>query len=582
MSDCNSTDKIHIKKTILGEEIDVLYFPSPAPLKEGDDAGASILMGGGDMTIPPLRPRSYIENGMEIMQDVPVKVRDGSTLYIDVYRTAGTNLPLPVVLSWSMYGKRPAEMVKEWRIFGVPTDTVSQYAKFESADPMFWCSMGYAVVNADSRGCGRSDGNMPIWGEEDARDGYDLIEWLSEQSWCNGKIGMFGNSGVAMTQWWVASLQPPHLTCIAPWEGTSDLYREFICEGGIPSMGFINFVMSALRSQQYIEDLAGMLAEHPLMDAYWESKIPDFKKIKIPAYVCGGWSHLHLRGSVNGWRKIRSQKKWLRLHREFEWPDAYAYDNLMDLKKFFDRYLKDIHNGWEQTPRVRMEVMDAYDYDFQINRPENEFPIARTEYKKLYLNATNASLEEENSTQEMSCSYDSINGETVFDIKFKEDIEISGYFKAHLYVSSDSHNDMDMFFTVQKLDENGNWLPTSVLGEEHPGAWGKIRVSHRELDPDLSTDFQPVMAHKSEKKLNAGEIVPIDVEFYPHSRFWHKGQQLRLRIAGRYIREGWFEPFSWETDNKGEHIIHTGGKYDSYLQIPVIPPKYKAGDYIYR
>lgn len=582
MASENANGKIHVKETIHGEEIDVLYYPSPNALKEGEDAGASILLGGGDMSIPALKTRTYVENGMEIMQDVAVKVRDGSTLYIDVYRTAGTNTPLPVVLSWSMYGKRPAEMVKEWRIFGVPTDTVSQYAKFESADPMFWCSKGYAVVNADSRGCCRSDGNMPIWGEQDAQDGYDVIEWIGGQAWCNGKVGMFGNSGVAMVQWWIAALQPPHLTCIAPWEGTSDLYREFICEGGIPSMGFTNFVMGALRGENYIEDLAGMLAEHPLFDAYWESKIPDFKTIKIPAYVCGGWSHLHLRGSVNGWRKIRSQKKWLRLHREFEWPDTYSYENLMDLKKFFDRYLKDIHNGWELTPRVRMDVMDAYDYDYKTNKPENEFPIARTEYKKLYLNASDASLNEENPTQETSCSYDGNTGEAVFDIKFSEDVELSGYFKAHLYVSSDCYNDMDMFFTVQKLDENGNWLPTNVLGEPHPGAWGKIRVSHRELDPDLSTVFQPVMAHKSEKKLEPGEIVPIDVEFYPHSRIWHKGQQLRLRIAGRYIREGWFEPFSWETDNKGSHIVHTGGKYASYLQVPVIPPKYQAGDYIYR
>jgi hypothetical protein len=53
-------------------------------------------------------------------------------------------------------------------------------------------------------------------------------------------------------------------------------------------------------------------------------------------------------------------------------------------------------------------------------------------------------------------------------------------------------------------------------------------------------------------------------------------------VSGHYIREGWFEPFSWETNNKGKHIIHSGGKYDSYLQIPVIPPKYQAGDYVYR
>ena len=46
--------------------------------------------------------------------------------------------------------------------------------------------------------------------------------------------------------------------------------------------------------------------------------------------------------------------------------------------------------------------------------------------------------------------------------------------------------------------------------------------------------------------------------------------------------EGWFMPLKYETDNKGNHVIHTGGKYDSFLQIPVIPPKYQASDYVYR
>jgi len=71
----------------------------------------------------------------------------------------------------------------------------------------------------------------------------------------------------------------------------------------------------------------------------------------------------------------------------------------------------------------------------------------------------------------------------------------------------------------------------NVLGEPHPGAWGKMRVSHRELDPKLSTHFQPVQAHLKEEKLKPGEIVPVDIEIWPHSRIWHKGQQLpRSRV----------------------------------------------------
>ena len=83
-------------------------------------------------------------------------------------------------------------------------------------------------------------------------------------------------------------------------------------------------------------------------------------------------------------------------------------------------------------------------------------------------------------------------------------------------------------------------------------------------------------------KLRPGEIVPVDVEFVPCSRFWHKGQQIRVQVAGRYIRENWFEPLTWDVDNQGRTRIYTGGQYESFLQIPVIPPRFRDGDIIIR
>ena len=226
--------------------------------------------------------------------------------------------------------------------------------------------------------------------------------------------------------------------------------------------------------------------------------------------------------------------------------------------------------------------MDAYEYDFQTNRPEKEFPLARTRYEKLYVDAARRGLSSEPVAEESKVSYEGETGFTTFDIKFDKDTEITGYMKLRLWVEAEGNDDMDLFIAIQKLDEEGNWLPVNVLGEPHPGAWGKMRVSHRELDPKLSTDFHPVQAHLKEEKLKPGQIVPVDIEIWPHSRIWHKGQQLRVLVSGHYIREGWFEPFFWDTNNKGMHVIHSGGKYDSYLQIPVIPPKYVAGDYVYR
>jgi predicted acyl esterase len=530
---------------------------------------------------PPFNPRTYIaEPGILCEQDVSVTMRDGTIIYTDIYRPVGqTNIP--AIISWSPFGKRPGDMPTEWQTMGVPPGTVSRMAKFESADPGYWCHQGYAVANVDPRGVGHSQGDANLFGTQDARDGYDLIEWLATQHWSNGKIGMFGNSGVAMTQWRIAAEQPPQLACIAPWEGTGDLYRESIFDGGILGY-FCDMMLESIAGEGYADDTIAMAKKYPLMNAYWEDKIPKWKNINIPIYTTVCWNHFHLRGSLEGFRKSRSTKKWLRAHREFEWPDTYGNAGLEDLKLFFDRYLKDIRNGWELTPRVRLEVMDAYECDYQINRPEKEFPLVRTQYKRLYVDAAKGALSFEPVARESKVSYEAETGSTTFDIKFSEQTEITGYMKLHLWVEADGHDDMDLFINIRKLDENGNWLPVTVLDNPHPGAWGKLRVSRRELDEKLSTDFQPILSHRKEEKLKPGEIVPVDIEIWPQSKIWHKGQQLRVIVSGYYISEDWFLPLSYEVNNKGNHIIHTGGKYDSYLQIPVVPPKYQAGDYIYR
>jgi predicted acyl esterase len=531
---------------------------------------------------PDLETCTYVlEDNILVEQDVPFTLSDGTVIYSDIYRPLGeTNIP--AIVSWSFFGKRPGAGMNEWQIMGVTPGTVSNMAKFESPDPAYWCRQGYAIANVDTRGTGHSQGDVNMFGSQDGRDGAEYVEWLAKRHWCNGKVGMGGNSGVAMTHWWIAAEQPPSLVCIAPWEGTSDLYRESIFEGGIPALGFNNFIQESVTGEGYIENMSGMGQKYPFMNEYWEDKIPKFEKIRIPAYVTASWSHFHLRGSINGFRKIKSRKKWLRTHREFEWPDSYDQHNIAELKRFYDRYLKDIRNGWESTPRVRMEVMDAYDFDYQSNRPEKQFPLARTKYTKLYLDAANASMSFEPVANESKASYDGETEETTFDITFNEETEITGFIKLRLWVEAEGNDDMDLFITMQKLAADGSWLPTNVLDEPHPGAWGKMRASRRKLDEKKSTDYQPVQSHLVDEKLSPGEIVPVDIEIVPQSRIWHKGEQLRIRVAGRYIRTEWFEPFSWETNNKGKHIIHTGGKYDSFLQVPIVPPRYKSGDYIYR
>ncbi|NNK02305.1 MAG: CocE/NonD family hydrolase, partial [Desulfatitalea sp.] len=512
-----------------------------------DGLGEKTLAGAGFGFCPPLNPRTYeAEPGIICEQDVSVTLRDGTTIYTDIYRPEGATR-IPVIVSWSMFGKRPGDGFDEWQIIGVPPGTVSRMAKFESPDPGFWCRQGYAVANVDPRGVGNSEGDINLFGSQDARDGYDFIEWVATRDWCSGKVGMGGNSGVAMTQWRIAAAQPPHLTCIAPWEGTGDLYRESLFLGGVPARSFNEFILSSLVGHAYLDDTVAMSKKYPFLNEYWADKIPDWKKIKIPVSTTVCWNHFHLRGSMEGFRRIRSTKKWLRAHREFEWPDTYSTFGLQDLKSFFDRYLKDIRNGWELTPRVRLEVMDSYEFNYQTNRPEKAFPLKRTEYKKLYVDAAKNALSFEPVGTESKISYEGEKGFVHFDIPFEEETEITGFMKLRLWLEAEGHDEMDLFVSIQKLDKDGNWLPVSVLEEPHPGAWGAMRVSRRALDEKLSTDYQPIQAHQKDEKLSSGQIVPVDIEIWPHSRIWHKGEQLRVRVAGHYIREGWFEPLMWDT-----------------------------------
>ncbi|MDR0719928.1 MAG: CocE/NonD family hydrolase [Treponema sp.] len=586
-----------VKKTVkcMGKDTEVMYRKLPLRPERGqwakkakDEGRLPVFLFDGFGDFPELNPRTYeVSPGIICEQDVEVVMRDGCKTYADIYRPKDqTNVPC--VIGWSWFGKRSCtddsdpDEKSAYQTFGVPFGSYSKSCKFECPDPEYWCHKGYAVCNYDHRGVNNSEGDIEVTTQQEARDAYDLIEFLAALPWCNGKIGMSGDSGPAVAQWKAASANPPHLACIAPWEGVADTFRELICIGGIPESGFNPYLVYSFFGKNDMEDYYQNTKLHPCFDDYWKEKIALLENIDVPAYITAGWTHFHLRGSTDAFQRIRSKQKWIRIHRDFEWADYYNGDNIADLTRFFDRYLKGIRNGWESTPTVRLDVMDAYDFDYQIKRAEENFPLDRTVYKKLYLDAAKGALSYELPANNTKVRYTAKKGRATFDIKFDEDTELTGYMKLHLWVEAEGHDDMDLFVSVQKLDKDGKFLPTNIIGAPHPGTTGRLRVSLRELDKEKTTDFRPQHTYNNPQKLKKGEVVPVDIEIWPLSRIWHKGEQLRIELAGFYHREDWFEPFDYDTINEGKHIIHTGGQYDSFLQVPYIPPKYVAGDYVYR
>lgn len=504
-------------------------------------------------------------------RDVPVTLRDGVVIYVDVLRPPGATTKLPALLGWSPYGKS----LPMAGPMSVPPEWFSGIGKFEGPDAAFWVCHGYAVVNADARGAFKSGGQMHSFGLVDSGDGYDTIEWIAAQDWSNGKVGMHGASWLSIAEWFIAATRPPHLKAIAPWNGQSDLYRNSICQGGIPDTAFSSAVGQMLVSPNGLEDTVGMLTKNPLITDYWIDKRAKVENITVPAYVGADIATaLHTAGTLDAFRRLGSAEKWLRVNDVNEWYDQYTPENVQDLQRFFDHYLKGSDNGWEQTPQVRVSVMDPGTSGVEKpNTPYSSWPLAETTYQKLYLDGSNGSLSSAAPTAAASASYAATTGQTTFTITFKQDTQIVGHSMARLYVEVQDADDMDLFLLIEKLDADGTALVPSTVAAMYfpippPGVPGRLRASMRALDKEKSTDFLPVHAFNAPQKLTPGQVVPVDIAIMPTAMRWHAGQQLKLTIAGTFVKG---PSLPLPTLNAGTHVVHTGGEQASYLQLPVVP-----------
>ncbi len=559
---------------------DVVFAPAaPLPADYAFGQQSKILKQGS--VFPPAAKPLPSNVGWE--RDVPVMLRDGVTIYIDILRPVGGG-KVPAVVAWSPYGKTiPQQDVQS----GVDPKEVTGLSKSEGPDAGFWVSHGYAVVHPDARGAGKSQGDIHAWGSVDGQDGYDVIEWIARQPWSTGKVALHGTSWLAIAQWFIAQTKPPHLSAIAPWNGMSDVYRQHMMFGGIPNVGFLAGVFSHLAGPARVERPDMMVEAHPLMDGYWQDKAAKLESIDIPTYaVTDVVTDLHRMGTFEAFRRLGSADKWLRVNNRQEWTDQYDPANEADLLKFFDYFMRGASNGWQNTPTVRMAVLVPGGED-RLNVPYTSWPLYQTQYERLYLGA-NQQLQETPATMDVQASYSATTGQTVFTYRFANNTQLTGYLKAHLWVEAKDADEADLFVLVEKLDEDGKLLvPDEMSARQYypipaAGTHGRLRVSLRKLDPSLSTDFMPVQSFDQPQMLKLGEIVPVDIAIMPASEIFHAGEQLRLTIAGHEFtappgaRPTGLLAFMPKlpplpTNNAGVHVIHGGGNYQSFLQIPIVP-----------
>lgn len=578
---------------------------------------------------PEIRHRTEVADGMQIEWDVPIEMEDGAILRADIFRPIGEG-KFPVLMTLGPYAKGLSFQegyAGMWnRVAAQYPDALegssNKYQVWETVDPEKWVPDGYVCVRIDSRGAGRSAGCLDMWGPQEAKDYYDSIEWAAVQPWSSGRVGLLGISYFGINQWLVAALRPPHLVAICPWEGYTDLYRDGSRHGGILTRfgpvwaeHQIYTVQHGVgergaRSQVTGELVAGpptldaheleknrvptvdLMRSKELIDDFYIERSAQLEKIDVPVLSAANWGHhLHTRGNFEGFNRVGSEQKWLEVHGHEHYAEFYTNYGVTLQKRFFGHFLKDEDTGWETQPNVRLNVRHV-DGSFE-GRDEDEWPLARTQWTKFYLDAANGTLSTSVPSQSAAIDFEGLGaGATFWTEPLREQLEITGPSVARLRIASNT-TDADLFVTLRVQDLEGKDVTlVSAIDPHGVLAVGWLRASHREVDEELSLPYRPWHPHKRKLPLTPGEPVDADVEIWPTSLIIPAGFRLGVTVSGSDFEipgDGpWPELYGIPLRGNGVFIhnipedrpaetfdnlmtLHTGPTESTALLLPVIP-----------
>ena len=536
---------------------------------------------------PPVSVYEPPAGELSVLRDLPVVVRDGTILRVNVVLPAGGGR-FPVLMTAHPYGKDnlPRRRAGGWRVSVQyrmlrQTERVrfSALTGWEAPDPAWWAAQGYAVVNCDLRGAGTSGGEASLLSDQEGEDVHDLIGWAAQQPWSTGAAGMIGVSYLAISQWKAAALQPAGLKAICPWEGFTDAYRDMAFPGGIREDGFARMWRLALRQVRQRDKLTGQSRRHPLRDEWWRALVPALDKITVPALICASFSdnNLHGRGSFRGWEHIASAEKFLYTHRGGKWATFYAPQARAAQLAFFDRYLRgrDIPG----PPRVRLEVRESRDVVASVREEEN-WPLDRTEWRPLYLTA--AGLATVPPPAAGHVTFGMRPRAACFEWTVPDCTEITGPMALRLWVEAHGADDVDLFAGVEK------WRERSYIPFEGSYGFGRDRIttgwlkaSLRAMDQQRSRPFDPVPAFSHHQPLTPGHVVQADIALGPSATYFRAGETLRLVVAGRWLWPGNLLtgqfPAAYQKGPKGRCTLHWGPERQARLLVPIIPDDQGAG-----
>lgn len=304
-----------------------------------------------------------------------------------------------------------------------------------------------------------------------------------------------------------------------------------------------------------VEDFAEMYRRSSTINRFWADKRVDFSKIECPTYIRGSdVSNLHNMGSVRAWLQIPHNNKWIQWGSYQEWFELYSMpESETNLTMFFDRYLRNINNGWETTtPKVRWDILKFGDSSPLHDIILEDYPVPNTDYRRMFL-TEGGRLGEACPSHQVATYNSEVKGDFAeFAYQFDNPTRLLGLPKATLYMSCDTRDDFVVFLIIRKRDKDGNDMmhlnfpfeasPIKSMADIDPkdkqslnmhyGPMGILRASHRRIDQSRNIHPQvPFHPHDREEKVAPGTIVKLEIGIWPIATDFEAGESISFRVS---------------------------------------------------
>jgi uncharacterized protein len=571
-------------------------------------------------------------------EDVWVPMRDGVRLCVDIYRPQGEG-KFPGLVSFSWYGKDSQRLPTspEYRISDAPRGNGGH----ECGEQGYFVPRGYVQVIPDVRGVGKSEGEYTVdW----ANDGYDLIEWMAQQPWCNGNVGMAGMSAFGWAQYFVAATQPPHLKAIFPFEALTDRYRHHHYHGGVfnhyfqlrmpnliphrkrpnpaslreftdeelarriktlqenPDIQFTPFLYLLTISPQLNPVVFDMLM-HPHDGPFYEqiSAYPRLKNIEIPTYLGARWNGwvIHLPGAFDAYENISTsaEKKKLLLIPCHEYYGMHRpFHEVQDVcLRWYDHWLKGVDTGMMDEPSILIFVQGINQW-----RYETEWPLPVTEWTRFFLKeGGKLSTEPPRSTAQPYVFVndpwaDATKGhvpKAIFETDpLTQSMEVTGPLALYWYASIESKGLPARTWRSENVEvlrpsaTDTDWylklFDVDVDGSVRCLTEGWLKASHYEQDENRSKPYAPYHPHTRSLPIAPGEVILYASDLRMTSNVFLAGHRIRLEISGQDRIQEIW--YHLPHMDVVEHTIYCDEPRPSYLLLPIIPKGYHgAGEPAY-